>query len=190
MKKIFAAILSSLFVSALLVSCGPSTDEAIKYNDALVSQQTKVFEKESALIEAISKNMPEKFDILLAELSIQVDSSTDAVKKMDAFDGKSDLKDAALKVFATYREVVDSNYNAMIKYAKTPDSLYTQEDDDKVIELSKKIDDKLNKAVEDFVTLQKSFAGKYKFELNGNNTESDIKKSDKKDTPKSEKKTE
>lgn len=172
MKKVFATILSSLFVSALLVSCSPSTDEAIKYNDALVSQQTKVFEKESALIEAISKNMPEKFDVLLAELSVQVDSSSETVKKMDAFDGKTDLKDAALKVFTTYRTIIDSSYAEMIKYAKTPDSLYTQEDDDKVIELSKKIDDKLNTAVEDFVTVQKSFAAKYKFELNGNESPS------------------
>jgi|GEM_PF-1083883 len=187
MKKVFATILSSLFVSALLVSCGPSTDEAIKYNDALVSQQTKVFEKESALIEAISKNMPEKFDVLLAELSVQVDSSTEAVKKMDGFDGKTDLKDAALKVFITYRTIVDSSYAEMIKYAKTPDSLYTQEDDDKVIELSKKIDDKLNTAVEEFVERQKNFAAKYKFELNGNNTSDELEKTDKKETSKSEK---
>jgi hypothetical protein len=186
MKKLFATVLSSLFISSLLVSCGPSTDDAVKYNDALVSEQTKVFEKESALIEAISKNMPEKFDVLLAELSVQVDSSADAVKKMNAFDGKSDLKDAALKVFATYRSVVDSNYRDMIKYAKTPDSLYTQEDDDKVIELSKKIDDKLNKAVEDFVSLQKSFAGKYKFELNGNASENESGKVDKAATGKKE----
>lgn len=186
MKKLFITILSSLFVSAILVSCGPTTDDAIKYNDALVSQQTKVFEKESALIEAISKNMPEKFDALLNDLSKQIDSSTDAVKKMEAFDGKNDLKDAALKVFATYKDEVGGDYAEMIKFAKTPDSLYTQEDDDKVIEMSKKIDDKLNKAVEEFVSLQKSFAGKYKFELN--NSENDLEKADKKETIKKEKK--
>ena len=184
MKKLFATILGSLFISAILVSCGPSTDDAIKYNDELVSQQTKVFEKESALIEAISKNMPEKFDALLAELSVQVDSSAAAVKKMESFDGKTDMKDAALKVFTTYRSIVDSSYAEMIKYAKTPDSLYTQEDVDMVIELSKKIDDKLNKTVEAFVEVQKTFAAKYKFELNG--TETDIEKTDTKDAKKNE----
>jgi hypothetical protein len=165
MKKIFATIIGFLFVSTLLVSCGPSADDAIKYNEELVNQQTKIFDKESALIEVISKNMPEKLDGLCAELSKQIDESISIVEKMDAFDGKTELKDAALKVFKTYKDVVSNEYKSMIAYSKTPDSLYTQEDDDKVMELSNKIDEKLNKAIDEFVELQKQFASKYKFEL-------------------------
>jgi hypothetical protein len=170
MKKLFA-IISSLFVSAILVSCGPSTDDAVKYNDELVNQQTKVFEKETALIEAISKNMPEKLDLLYGDLKKQIDESIAAVDKMESFDGKTDFKDAAMKVFTAYKEVVDNEYKEMIKYSKVPDTLYTPEDDDKVIALSKKIDDKLNKSVDDFVQVQKSFAEKYKFELTSESKE-------------------
>ena len=174
MKKIFSFILSLMFVSVIMVSCGPTTDDAVKYNDKLVEQQTKVFDKESALIEAISKNMPDKLDVLLSDLSKQVDSSTAAVNSMQGFDGKTELKDAALKVFSTYKEVTEKDYKDMIKFAKTPDSLYTQEDDNKLIESSKKIDDKLNKCIDDFVLLQTKFAEKYKFELN--NTEKAMEK--------------
>jgi len=171
MKKIFATIIGSLFISAILVSCGPTSNDAIKYNDELVNQQTKVFEKETVLIDAISKNMPDKLEGLYSDLKKQVDESISAVEKMDAFDGKTDFKDAAMKVFNTYKDVTANEYNDMIKYSKIPDSLYTQEDDDKVIELSKKIDDKLNKSVDDFIQIQKSFAGKYKFELTADKTE-------------------
>lgn len=171
MRKLFSTIIGSLFVSAMLVSCGPTTDDAVKYNDELVAQQTKVFEKESALIEAISKNIPDKLDLLCADLSKQIDESTEAVKKMESFDGKTEMKDAAMKVFIAYKEVTDKEYKEMIKFAKTPDSLYTPEDDNKLIEVSKKIDDKLNKAVDEFVQLQKEFAEKYKFELSGSEKE-------------------
>lgn len=157
-----------------MVSCGPSTNEAIKYNDELVNQQNKVYEKESALLDAISKNMPDKLDLLFSDLSKQIDESTKAIEKMDAFDGKTEMKNAVLKIFATYKEVMSNEYKKMIAYSKIPDSIYTPGDDDKVLELSKKIEDKINKAIEEFVDLQKKFASKYKFELT--DTQKDIEK--------------
>ena len=165
MKKLFTTIIGSLFVSAILVSCGPTTNDAIKYNDALVDQQKKVLQKESVLIEGISKNMPDKLDSSYNDLLSQIKESIDVVQKMDAFDGKTEMKDAALKVFEAYKDAAENDYAKMIKLAKTPDTLYTQETDNKVIDLSKKIDDKLNKAVDAFIEKQNEFAKKYKFEL-------------------------
>jgi len=165
MKKLFTTIIGSLFVSAILVSCGPTTDDAIKYNDALVDQQKKVLQKESALIEVISKNTPDKLESSYNDLLNQIKESAEIVQKMEAFDGKTDMKDAVLKVFEAYKNAAENDYIEMINLAKTPDALYTQETDDKVIDLSKKIDDKLNKAVDAFIVKQKEFAEKYKFEL-------------------------
>ena len=121
-----------------MVSCGPSSNDAIKYNDELVNQQNKVYEKESALLDAISKNMPNKLDLLFTDLSKQIDESSEAVEKMNAFDGKTEMKDAVLKIFAAYKGVASNEYKNMIMYSKIPDSLYTPGDDDKVLELSKK----------------------------------------------------
>jgi len=163
MKKLFAIFTVSLFASTILLSCGPSSDDAIKYNNDLVEQRTKVIEKENALTEAISKNMPEKLDILYSEMNKQIDESIEAVNKMYGFDGKTDMKDAVMKLLTTYKEVAGSEYKEMLKYTKIPDSLYTQEEDDKVMELSKKIDDKLNKVDDDFIQAQKLFAEKYQF---------------------------
>jgi hypothetical protein len=166
MKKIFTTIIGSLFVSAILVSCGPTTDNAIAYNDALVNQQKKVLQKESVLIEIISKNKPDKLDSSYNDLLTQIKESIDVVKKMEAFDGKTDMKDAVLNVLEAYKDAAENDYSEMINLAKTPDTLYTQETDNKVIDLSKKIDDKLNTAVDTFIAKQKEFAEKYKFELN------------------------
>ncbi|NTW32368.1 MAG: hypothetical protein HGB12_07055 [Bacteroidetes bacterium] len=163
MKKIIFFI--SLFIVAGLISCGPYSDDAVKYNDELVEQQTKVFEKESILIDAINKNMPEKLDTALNSLVDQVKESTEATEKIKEFEGGTELKDAALKVLSTYKGVIQKEYIEMIKIAKTPDSLYTQEDDNKIIDISKKIDDKLNQIIESFIKKQKEFSNKNKFEL-------------------------
>jgi len=171
MKKIVLSITGFLFISAVLISCGPTSDNASKYNDALVSWQTKVFQKESVLIEAFSKNMPDKLDISYEELVKQLKESSDSVQKIKTFAGKTDLKDAAMKVFEAYKDVTENDYPEMIKLAKTPDSLYTQETDDKVIEISKKIDDKLDKVIDAFVEKQEKFSEKYKFELKAEENE-------------------
>ncbi len=164
MKKLFAIVTGSLFVSVILISCRPTTKDAIKYNDALVEQRSKVIEKENALIEAISKNMPEKLDLLYSEMKKQIEESIDSVNQMKGFGGKTDMKDAAMKFLITYKEVAGNEYKEMLKYAKMPDTLYTQEEDDIVMDLNKKIDDKLNKVDNDFIQMQKVFAEKYKFE--------------------------
>jgi len=164
MKKIIS-VFSLLFAMTLLISCGPTSNDAIKYNDSLVDLQSKIFEKESALIDAISKNTSDKIDPLYKDLLTQIDKAKDTLEKIGSFDGKTEMKDAVMKVFSTYKGVATNEYPEIIKLAKMPDSLYTQDDDNKKIDLSKKIDDELDKAVNDFLEIQKSFAVKYKFEL-------------------------
>lgn len=149
----------------MLISCGPTSDDAIKYNDLLVGQQTKVFEKESALIDALQKNANDKIDPLYKELLAQIDKASDTLEKIGKFDGKTDMKDAVAKVLATYKTVATNEYPEMIRISKMPDSLYSQDDDNKRMDLSKKIDDELDKSVNDFLEVQKAFSVKYKFEL-------------------------
>jgi hypothetical protein len=164
MKKMIS-VFSLLCAMTMIISCGPTSDDAIKYNDTLVNMQSRVFDKESALIDMVGKNTPDKIDPLYKDLLTQIDKATDTLEKIGGFDGKTDMKDAVSKVLATYKLVATNEYTEIIKLAKMPDSLYTQDDDNKKIDLSKKIDDELDKAVNDFLEVQKGFAVKYKFEL-------------------------
>jgi len=164
MKKIIS-VLGVFLALTMLISCRPTSDDAIKYNDLLVAQQTKVFEKESALIDALQKNANDKIDPLYKDLLAQIDKAKDTLEKIGKFDGKTDMKDAVAKVLATYKAVATSEYPEMIRISKMPDSLYSQDDDNKRMDLSKKIDDELDKSVNDFLEVQKAFSVKYKFEL-------------------------
>lgn len=168
MKKVLSAIFGSLALSVLIISCSPTTEDAIKYNDALIDQQTKVIQAEDALIQAISENNPEILDEALNKLTKQITSSEEAVNKMSKFDGKSDYKDAALSLFKAYKSAAEKEYPEIIKIAKTPNDQYTQDMDDQLMALSKTVDERLNKEIEAFVAKQKEFAEKYKFELTKN----------------------
>ena len=163
MKKI-KYVFSLVFAMAMFISCGNS-DDAIKYNDSLVDLQTRVFEKESLLIDAMNKNTIDKIDPLYKDLLTQIDKASDTIEKIGKFDGKTEMKDAAKKVLATYRTVATNEYPEIIRIAKMPDSLYSPAEENKSIDLRKKIDDELDKAVNDFLEIQKSFSVKYKFEI-------------------------
>jgi hypothetical protein len=166
MKKAFQNKLWFLIlISLLLFSCGHSKDEAIKFNNAILEQQTKVFDKENAIFDALNKNKPDNLDFLCADLTNQVDTAIVSVNKLVSFDSETGLKESTLNILKTYKEVLAGDYKDLIEYAKMPDSLYTQEVNDKFIGLSKKISDKLNIPVNAFIEKQKKFAEKYKFEL-------------------------
>ena len=164
MKNLFSFL---LIISSLLclVSCGPTSDEAVKYNDKLVELQSGIFEKENDLADAMSKNLSNKLKPAYDSLCLEVKKSNEEAKKIEAFDGTTELRDAAIKIFEAYTVVIEKDYPEIIKYYQIPDSLYTQETDDKIISLSEKIDSLLDKPIAAFSARQKEFSEKYKFDL-------------------------
>ena len=165
MKTKIALILFPLCISMVLLSCGPTSENAKKYDDELVDQLTKVYKKEALLIDAISKKSPGSLDTLYANLKKQIKLSNEDVTNMGTFDGRSDLKNAALRVFMAYNDVIPTKYKDLIALSKIPDDVYTPMDDDKKIALFKEIDESINKANEEFKQLERDFISKYKIEL-------------------------
>jgi len=163
MKKTIYMMFGSLVLMSFF-ACGPTKEDAIKYNDAIITEQRKVVDKENELTGAIKNNAP-NLDQILEGLLKQVEESTAAVTKMEDFDKKSDFKDAALKLFAVYKDVATIEYKAWLANLKTP----IEKVDDKVLaeetELVKKINEKIDKALGEFTKAQDDFAAKYKFEI-------------------------
>ena len=175
MKKTTFQTIFYLLITFFFFTCGPSANDAIKYNDTIVIAQKKVIEKEAVLIDAINETS-DNIDLVYEDFKKEIDSSIVTIKKMEAFDKKTDYKDMALSFFSDYKEVAENEYKEMISYAKVPDSLYTEEIDNKVLELSKNIDDKINKSIETFIKFQDNFAAKYKFELTEDLTQEEKRK--------------
>jgi hypothetical protein len=161
--------LRQLFIIAviftLFTSCGPSKDDAVKYNDAIVEQEMLIINKEDSLIEAISRNQPDKAERLYKEFSSQINSSIETINKTVAFDHETNFREAALELFKSYKSAAENEYAEMIKISQIPDEIYTKDDDDKLINLSKTVFDKLNIGLGKFSKAQKNFTDKYKLEL-------------------------
>jgi predicted nucleic-acid-binding protein len=156
-------IITVIFI--LFASCGPSKDDAVKYNDTIVEQEMLIVNKEDSLIEAISRNQPDKAEQLYKDFVIQINSSIEKINKTEAFDHETDFRKAAIELFKSYKSAAENEYADMMKITRIPNETYTKEDDDKLIDLSKTVFDKLNIGLGKFSKAQKNFADKYKIEL-------------------------
>jgi hypothetical protein len=156
-------LMCMLLTGILLVSCGPSKQDAIKYNDSITIEQKKVVHVETKLTDANKSGNTGALEGILKELSLQIDKSTAKVKDIKSFDGKTDLKDAALAFLTTYRDVVDKEYPAWLENVQTPPDKVTGKLLDEEKALISSINGKLDKAASDFKRAQEAFADKYKF---------------------------
>jgi hypothetical protein len=172
MKNIITASIALFFVSLMFVACGPSAEEAAKYNDALIAQEAKVLNAEQELVTALTKNMTTvQIDTAYSKLVKQLKTSTDSVKNAEKFGGETTLKDALLELFTTYNTVTEKNYPEIIKLTKISDTLTTMaEDFDKKIEITDCIDSILNGAVDKFDKVHSEFAKKYRLEFTEKDT--------------------
>jgi hypothetical protein len=165
MKKTIHILLFATIVVALS-SCKPSKEEAIAYNDKIINEQVAMIDKINLLYDAL-KNYQDHYgmDFCYAEALKQVETSTAAVEKLDKFGGDTKFRDEALKLFATYKSVLQNELKKMVDMSKLSDDMYTTDVEKQFNDLadvsSKKMDDGL-KALDE---VQKEFATKYNFQI-------------------------
>jgi len=164
MRK-FINFFALAILMTLIVSCKPSKEDAIKYNDALVNEEVLVIKAESAFSDAVINNKHEDVDNLYNAFLKQIETSISVVNNIKPLGNDSKFKDATLSLLTTYESVTKNEYAEVLKIAKVPDEEFTQEHNNKMNELSKKIDNKLDKEVQNFLKAQKELANKYNITL-------------------------
>jgi len=164
MRKYSHLIISAIF-AVTLFACGPTTEQAIDYNDAIIAEQKLVLNKENQLINIIANNQQDQINSMHKELLDQIDNSIRTVNELKGHSKFNGFRDATLALFKVYKEVVEGEYAEVIKIAQLPDEEYTKEADDKIMEVSGQIDSKLEKALNDFGDAQEKFAEELDFQL-------------------------
>jgi hypothetical protein len=175
----------------ILNSCKPSSDKAQNYYSDILKQLDLIVEKESVMIQFINMEMQKtdtnftskskikiqdttnlvlEIDASYLDFKNQIDKSLVELEKVSDFNGKSELKNAAIDLCKEYKSVVADEYIAVIKIVKIPLSLYTEDDDNKFLEFTETIDNKLQEKIDVYVKILKNFASEYKFELQGDST--------------------
>jgi hypothetical protein len=164
MKKIF--LLFSFVFAATLISCGPTTDDAIKHNDKIVADQKKMLELESNFVNSIIDNA--KISIIENNYGKYIDFLKETEQKyadMKSFDDKDTFRKAMIDLVGTFKKVAENEYKEMLDIFKKDIDELSEKDFNRWEELTNIIDEKEGKANNAFLDAQKEFAKEYKFEL-------------------------
>ncbi|MEI6123291.1 MAG: hypothetical protein WCQ95_06645 [Bacteroidota bacterium] len=183
MKSLFNLLL--LTTCLLMVACKPSPQKAEAYYDRATEPVRNVLLKEDLLIQIITsdtnksqkasilnkldtaKNIGnfKELDLAFNNFNYQIATSLNATKDLPEFDGSNTVKNAALDLLNAYQSVSKNEYAQLIAVIKIAPADYTNEDDKRLLDLTEKIDTKLQDKISAFTKQIKVFATNYKFEL-------------------------
>jgi hypothetical protein len=166
MKKQFN-ILSACILMFMLASCGPTTDDAIKYNDSIIDEQSLIVERINTLYDCLDDwDHPEKMDEAYKQALAQVDLGTEKVSKLPDFGGKSELREASLKLFSIYKSVIQTELKTMVEIIKMPETEITPEVEARFDGMNDQALKKMDNGLKEFQEIQIKFSVKYNFVLN------------------------
>jgi hypothetical protein len=150
----------------VLAACNRATPEkAVAYNDAIVSIQSRVVGYFDSFVLAA-----ERGDSVVATRALgeAIDSSKvgmDRLQAMEAFDGSTQLRDAAKELVAHYIKGLDQDFRGILPVLISDSaSLADLQRAESVRQAFEAEEDRLFKVVE---VAQKAMAEKYKFEFEG-----------------------
>jgi hypothetical protein len=165
MRKTITLILFAI-LATVVASCGPTKEEAIDYNDKIIKEQVAIIDKIDKLYDAMKDYTDHQgLDSAYAAAQKQIESSTDIVSKLEKFGDDTEFRDAALKLFATYRSLLQNEMKKMVDFSKLPDEQYTNEVEDEFNKLSDITIGRMDEDLKQLNAAQVTFANKHKFEI-------------------------
>ncbi len=164
MKKRFNLFSLSL-IAIVFIACGPTKKDIVKYNDDIVKEQKSVINAEKSLLNLASKLDTLNIDKEYGKFTETINKAIENVKNIKEVDKDLSLKEAAIKLFESYKSVAENEYKEVVRITKIPTPLYTAEEQAKNKKATTSIDEKLNAELKSFLEVQKKLAEKHKFEF-------------------------
>jgi CHASE3 domain sensor protein len=154
-----------LSIAFFFFACNNKTDKAIEYNDSIISLQQRIVklfnQLDSSFADTINHTYLNKFN----ELKNEIKNQLQKVDSFENFDGSNEFKERYKKLLSVYNQVLIEDYQKLISYYSMPDSEFTQQIVDEFNNTYKTANEKIDKALNDFIEFQKNFAKKYGFTL-------------------------
>jgi hypothetical protein len=163
MKKI--TIIAAMAASVLLVSCGPTKEQAVAYNDKIVAIEKDVTDLHNKFIDQLDGHNTDSLKIVHAQFSEKAKSSAEECKKMEEFNKKRDFADGAAEYFNTMVTLLENEGKQLVEIISKKDEDITETDIAKVTELATKFDAEYNKSLVKVQGIQNDFAREWKFEV-------------------------
>ncbi|MBI5541135.1 MAG: hypothetical protein HY951_13800 [Bacteroidia bacterium] len=153
------------FTGLLAVSCSPSTEEAVKYNDLMIDEQLKISTLFDSLNYCLDSNISKKLLPTHNKIIKQIEESTIKINQAEAFDKTDEYKKNIMSLFEVYKDIATNEYNQIINIYLLPDSLYTIEDENKLNNYWNNAYKKIQLQLLEFNKFQEEFSRKYNFKL-------------------------
>ncbi|MFH0893455.1 MAG: hypothetical protein V2A54_03375 [Bacteroidota bacterium] len=127
------------------VKAEPRFASATEYNAFIIGEQTKIINTILDLSASFEKDEEKVIRDKYAAFGKQTNLSLEEVKKLEAYNGNTEFREAAIKLFGFYKEIYDKDYKTLIDIVCLKDKA------------TKKDLKKLDKIVEDVTLKEKEF---------------------------------
>lgn len=158
-------ILYFILLISVFSACKPSAEDAINYNDQMISKQIKI----AIALDSLNQFIKNKDTLNITEFYnktiVDLNKTIDTIQKINDFNNESDYKNQILKLLKTYKSLAENEYQQVINICMISDSSLTK---DTLAFLNKallQINDKTSAQLKEFNLFQQNFAKKYKFSL-------------------------
>ncbi len=164
MKKILSLV-SVLVLMGITTACGPTTEQAIEYNDIIVDQQNAVFDAFVELLNSYDEYEPVLMDAAFVKTNEAITKAKDAISGLEPFDGDAVFRDNALKLIDIYQIALTTEHTEIIRLLKLPDEDFGEPELKLVENLIDQSSEKIEKGISDLTPTQEAFSVKYQFEI-------------------------
>lgn len=162
MKKI---ILPAVLALTVLASCGPTKDDAIKYNDSFIKIERELTPACNAFIDQIDGHNLDSLKIAYDVFAAKAKSSVDECAKMQSFNNNATYLDAAKSYFTTVNGLALNEAKQMVAIMTKDSMQVTEEDAANVGKFAEKFDAEYSRALKSAQEAQEAFAKEWKFEI-------------------------
>lgn len=171
MKKCFP-ILGLLLILFGACNTQNSKEDAIKYNDKIINEQSKIIKLTLDMVAMMDKDL-EKSKQLREDIVKQCVSSVKVIEDMEPFDGDGKLRAAGLDLFNFYKKVYSNEYKTMFDILDKGENI-TEEDITVIQDMQTSVTLEESKLDAAFKKAQQDFAKKYGFEIAPSELQDDI----------------
>lgn len=151
--------------SALLIACGPSKQDAIKYNDQIMDMVNDLTKVHELYLDQIDGHNLDSLKVIQTQFNDKTQKSLDEAQKLQPFGEKKEFADAAVSYFKTLNSLVGNEGKQMFDIMSMPADSLKDEDFDKITELAGRFDQGYEKAFADLEAAQAKFSKEWDFKI-------------------------
>jgi len=163
MKKIKFVLSISLLL--LMSACGPTQNEAIAYNDAIMNIIDSLTIEHELLLNQIDGHNIDSLILTHKLFSKKAKTSLERAKKIEGFADKKDFRNTALEYFTTMNYLADNEAKQMVEIMRKDSIQIPQLDLDEINKLAASFDETYGKVYDKILAAQINFATEWNFKL-------------------------